>query len=805
MFRLEREGESFEIHDVLPLLPLRDVVVFPYMIIPLLVGRPRSISALEAAMAQDRIIMVAAQKWVDVGDPGSKDIYRVGTVSRVLQFLRLPDGTVRVLIEGLARVRVLRYMRDRNPMRVRIGDLRCEQTVTPQIEALVRSVRAQFEEYIRLSRRIPDEVLISVNNIEDPLRLGHAISAHLACRVEVKQRVLEATTLRAQFEILARALEQELEIARIERRIDDEVRSQVQKNQKEFYLQEQLKAIRKELGEQGVDAVENEELLERVEKAGMPKEVKAKAEKEIDRLQKMTPLSPEAAVVRNYVEWLVCLPWKKKTRDNLNLDRVAKILDEDHYGLTNVKERILEYLAVLRLVGSMKSPIFCFVGPPGVGKTSLGRSIARAMGRKFVRMSLGGIRDEAEIRGHRRTYIGSMPGKIIQSIKRAGTKNPLFLLDEIDKMSSDFRGDPAAALLEVLDPEQNSAFNDHYLDVDFDLSDVLFVTTGNVLHTVPPALQDRMEVIRIPGYLRPEKVKIAEEFLIPKQLKTHGLSPKKVIFTRPALELVIDRYTREAGVRNLERQICSILRKVAKRMAEEGKGRVFRVRAGNVHTFLGVPQYSKRETWLKDRVGAASGLAWTEFGGDVMTVEATSLPGTGEIMLTGQLGEVMQESAHAALSYTRSRSAALGLESGFFEKVDIHVHVPEGAIPKDGPSAGVAVAAALVSALTKIPISREVALTGEITLGGDILAIGGLNEKIVAAKRAGFRVVLVPRENEKDLKELPKGAREGLEIRLVENMDQVLAAALKAPRKSFRVGDESLEAGKPDAGPPVTH
>jgi len=804
MFRLEREGESFEIQDVLPLLPLRDIVVFPYMIIPLLVGRTRSIAALESAMSQDRIILVAAQKRADVGDPRAKDIFRVGTVARILQFLRLPDGTVRVLVEGLARVRIVRYGRDKNPMRVRIGETKMMETVSPQIEALLRSVRAQFEEYVRLSRRIPDEVLISVNNIEEPVRLGHAISAHLASRVEIKQKALEAPTLSDQFRILAGALEQELEIARIERQIDDEVRSQVQKNQKEFYLQEQLKAIRKELGEQGSDLAETDELTEGVEKSGMPPEVRVKAEKEIERLQKMTPLSPEAAVVRNYVEWLTALPWKKKTRDNLDIRRVEKILDEDHYGLTTVKERIVEYLAVLRLVGRMKSPIFCFVGPPGVGKTSLGRSIARAMGRKFVRMSLGGVRDEAEIRGHRRTYIGSMPGKIMQSLKRAGTKNPVFLLDEIDKMSSDFRGDPAAALLEVLDPEQNGAFNDHYLDVDFDLSDVLFVTTGNVLHTVPPALQDRMEVIRLPGYLRHEKVRIAQDFLIPKQLKAHGLSSGNVNFTRPGIETVIDRYTREAGVRNLERRICAILRKVAKKISTRGKGYRVRIGSSNVHRFLGVPQYTKREVWSHDRIGAASGLAWTEFGGDVMTVEATAVPGSGELILTGQLGEVMQESAQAALSYTRTRATSLGLEAGFFDKVDVHIHVSEGAISKDGPSAGVAIGAAVISALTRIPVSREVALTGEITLAGDVLPIGGLNEKIVAAQRAGFKIVLIPKENEKDLSELPKGARDGLEIRLVSTMDDVVSSALQPVRKPFRTRDRSVS-NDMDPGPAVAH
>jgi ATP-dependent Lon protease len=804
MFRLEREGESFEVRDVLPLLPLRDIVVFPYMIVPLLVGRPRSVAALEAAMAQDRILLVAAQRRADIADPGAKDIHRVGTVARILQFLRLPDGTVRVLVEGLARVRIVGYGRDRNPMRARVGEITADETMTPEVEALVRSVRAQFEEYVRLSRRIPDEVLISVNNIEDPLRLAHAIAAHLASKVDVKQRALEAQAVVEQYQVLAQALEQELEIVRIERRIDDEVRSQVQKNQKEFYLQEQLKAIRKELGEQASDLAETDELTERVRKSGMPRDVEEKAEKEIERLQKMTPLSPEAAVVRNYVEWLASLPWKKRTRDNLDIARVERILDEDHFGLKNVKERIVEYLAVLQRVGRAKSPIFCFVGPPGVGKTSLGRSIARALGRKFVRVSLGGVRDEAEIRGHRRTYIGSMPGKIIQGIKRAGTKNPVFLLDEVDKMSSDFRGDPASALLEVLDPEQNCAFNDHFLDVDFDLSEVLFITTGNVLHTMPPALVDRMEVIRLPGYLRHEKVRIAQEFLIPKQLKAHGLTPKGIEFTRPGIETILDRYTREAGVRNLEREICSILRKVAKKMAVgKKKGRVV-IRASNVHLFLGVPQYSKREIWRNDRVGAASGLAWTEFGGDVMTVEAVVVAGKGELLLTGMLGEVMQESAQAALSYTRTRASALGLEPGIFDHIDIHVHVPEGAIPKDGPSAGVAIASALVSALARVPVLREVALTGEITLGGDVLPVGGLNEKIVAAQRAGFRRVLVPKENEKDLRDLPKGAREGLEIRLVETMDEVLRWVLKSPQNVHRL-DEDLRPPGAEPGAPVAH
>jgi ATP-dependent Lon protease len=651
----------------------------------------------------------------------------------------------------------------------------------PEIEALMRHVLALFNEYVHLNRRIPDEVLTSAGNITDASSLAHTVAAHLIVKVPKKQRLLEVESTAERLKLLGETLTAELEIVKLERKIEGQVRSQVHKNQKEFYLNEQLKAIRKELGHQNEFANEIDELSTAVRKARMPREVMVKAMKELDRLSKMSFMSPEATVVRNYLDWMVSLPWHKATRDNDDISKVERILDEDHFGLRKVKERIVEYLAVLKLTRKNKGPILCFVGPPGVGKTSLGKSIARALGRRFVRVSLGGVRDEAEIRGHRRTYIGSLPGRIVQSLRRAGSRNPVFLLDEIDKLGNDFRGDPASALLEVLDPEQNHTFNDHYLEVDFDLSQVMFICTANSLYSIPPALVDRMEIIRLPGYLETEKVMIAKQFLVPKQVAAAGLEPHEVRIGIATLRAMVNRYTREAGVRNLEREIAGLCRKVAKKKASRLLKGSVTITPKNVHKFLGPTRFLDTEVERKSRVGVANGLAWTETGGDLLTIEVSILPGKGDLLLTGKLGDVMRESGQAALSYARSRAIQLGLDKWFYRDIDIHVHVPEGAMPKDGPSAGITMAAALVSALTQVPTKPDVAMTGEITLRGTVLAIGGLNEKAVAARRAGLKTLLIPRANEKDLSEIPEDVREDLEFILVENMDQVLEHALDRP------------------------
>jgi len=764
---------------VLPLLPLRDLVMFPHMVVPLLVGRKKSIEAVEHAVEGDRLILLATQKSAEIEEPNEDDIYRIGTIGEVLQILRQVDGSLKILVEGKARARIKQFLPSENFYLVEAEELGGSVERSVEIEALMRSIVDQFAQYIELSQRIPQEVLLSIRSIEDPGRLADMVAAHLAAKVEDKQRILEAIDPRERLERLNQLLAAEIEIAQLERKIQGEVRKQMEKTQKEYYLQEQLKAIQKELGRQDELYAEIEELKQKIEAAGMPKEVKEKALHEVGRLSKMMPTSPEATVVRNYLDWLINLPWSKKTRDNLNIKRARAILDEDHYDLEKVKERILEFLAVRKLVKKMRGPILCFVGPPGVGKTSLGKSIARALGREFVRMSLGGVRDEAEVRGHRRTYIGALPGRIIQGIRRAGTKNPVFLLDEVDKIGVDFRGDPAAALLEVLDPEQNHAFNDHYLEVDFDLSDVLFITTANVTDTIPPALLDRMEIIHLPGYTEEEKVKIAQQFLIPKQLKAHGLKEKQLKISEEALRTIVRHYTREAGVRNLERNIESICRKVARAIAEEKKKEPTIVTQRNIHKFLGPRKFRTTKAEEGNEVGVAFGLAWTEFGGEVLATEATVLKGKGNLMLTGKLGEVMQESAHAALSYVRSRARDLGIPEDFYEKVDIHVHVPEGAIPKDGPSAGITIATAIASALTKKPVRKDVAMTGEITLRGKILPVGGIKAKILAAHRAGIKTVLLPSENKADLEEIPKQIRKEMEFIFVDNVDKVLEIALQ--------------------------
>jgi ATP-dependent Lon protease len=777
---VKRGEETFEVEDNLALLPLRDVVLYPYVTSSLLVGRAASVSAVEEAVSGDRIVFVTAQKRPDISEPGADDLYRIGTVVRIVQLFRHPDGTLRVLVEGLGRARVKKFDWSDEHMKVEVEPVNEEAPPEKETEALARSMLNSFNDYVRLSRRIPDEVLLTINNTSDPTKLSYLVAANLQVRVSTKQQVLAAVDLEPRLNLLAKMLASELEIVKLERKIEGEVRSQVHRNQKEFYLNEQLKAIKKELGHQNEFSGELDELAEQIKKAKMPKPVHEKAMRELDRLGKMSFMSPEATVLRNYVDWLVALPWSKRSKDNLVMEDVERILDEDHYGLRKVKDRILEYLAVLKLSGKIKGPILCFVGPPGVGKTSLGRSIARALSREFIRVSLGGVRDEAEIRGHRRTYIGSLPGRIVQSIRRAGTKNPVFLLDEVDKLGMDYRGDPSAALLEALDPEQNSAFSDHYLEVDFDLSEVMFITTANVMHTIPPALRDRMEVIRLPGYLDFEKAAIAKQFLLPKQMEATGLKPSDVKMSDSALNKIITAYTREAGVRNLEREISGVCRKVAREKAKsKGKGRKCTgVTSANLHRYLGAPKFTDQVIPATDRVGMATGLAWTEAGGEVLTVEVSVLPGKGKLLLTGKLGEVMRESGQAALSYIRSNAVALGLEKDFYDKLDVHVHIPEGAIPKDGPSAGVAMAVALVSALTGVPSRKDVAMTGEITLRGKVLAVGGLNEKTVAALRAGLSTVLVPKANEKDLGELPETVKKNLKVLPTETMDGVLKRAL---------------------------
>jgi ATP-dependent Lon protease len=765
--------------ETFPVLPLRDIVIFPHMVTPLFVGRPRSIQALEWAMEHNKQVVLVTQRDPKTDDPLADEVYDVGTLGHVVQMLKLPDGTVKVLVEGKVRARLIDLDYTDECIFTTLQRLPDQESDSPEQEALLRSVNATFEIYANLSKKIPSEMVASIADVEEPGRFADTVIAHLTVQIADKQGILEEMDPLLRLEKLLALMEREVEILQIEKKIRNRVKSQMERSQKEYYLNEQMRAIQKELGDKDEFKQELRELEEKIEKARMSKEASDKATVELRKLKMMSPMSAEATVVRNYVDWLVSLPWKKGTKDQIDLIKAEEILEEDHYGLEKVKERILEYLAVQALVKKIKGPILCLVGPPGVGKTSLGRSVARAMGRKFIRVSLGGVRDEAEIRGHRRTYIGAMPGKVIQGLRKVGMRNPVFLLDEVDKMSTDFRGDPSSALLEVLDPEQNNTFSDHFLDVDYDLSSVMFIATANTLHAIPGPLRDRMEVIRIEGYTEEEKVHIAERYLLPKQLETHGLKSDQVKFSDAALLEVVRRYTREAGVRNLEREIANVFRKIAREVVKADQlGKRFQVGVPQIRKYLGVQRYSFGVREEEHRIGLVNGLAWTEVGGELLNVEVTIVPGQGKLTVTGKLGEVMRESAHAALTYVRSRWTTLGLEKDFYSSIDIHIHVPEGAIPKDGPSAGITMATALASALTGLAVDQDLAMTGEITLRGRILAIGGLKEKLLAAKRAGIHRVLIPKENEKNLEEVPATILKSLTVIPVAHMDEVLTEAI---------------------------
>ena len=762
---------------VLPVLTLRGQVIYPSMMIPLFVGREKSVRALKEAAEKDRQILLVTQSNVDADDPEPDDLYRVGTLCQAMQLLNLPDGTIRVVVQGFERMRVLRYVHT-DPYCLAEAEVVPEpEEHSLETEALMRIALARFEKCINLGKSIPPEALDTAKTVEGPGRLADLIASYLSLRTEIKQEVLEIFDPKPRLERMLVELGHEIEILEIEKKINARVKKELEDTQKEFYLRERLKAIQQELGERDERMMEFDELRKGIAEAAMPKEVEEKALKELDRLEKMPAASPEVVVVRTYLDWLLAMPWSKRTEERLDINEAEQVLHEDHYGLKKVKERILEYLAVRKLNPEMKGPILCFVGPPGVGKTSMGKSIARATGRKFVRISLGGVRDEGEIRGHRRTYVGALPGRIIQGMKNAGFRNCVFLMDEVDKIGIDFRGDPAAALLEVLDPEQNSYFSDHYLEVPFDLSEVMFITTGNLLDPVPPALKDRMEVIEFPGYIEEEKLKIAQLFLVPKQLREHGLDSRAVVFTEQGLRSLIRNYTREAGVRNLEREVATICRKVAKNVAQ-GVAKRARITPGTLHRYLGGLRFRYGVAEQQDEVGVATGLGWTETGGDILQIEVTLMKGRGNLTLTGHLGDVMQESAKAAFSYARSRASELGIEQDFYRCTDVHVHVPAGQIPKDGPSAGITMGTALVSALTRQPVRKDVAMTGEITLRGRVLPVGGIKEKVLAAHRAGIKRVVLPRENEKDLEEIPANVREELEFHLVDDMHQVLAQAL---------------------------
>ncbi len=763
----------------LPLIPLRGLSVFPYMVLHFDVGREKSINALEEAMVNDQMIFLTTQKEAETDIPTEEDFYSVGTISKIKQMLKLPGDAIRVLVEGISRAKIIELTQEEPFFKAKLEEdnYAGETEIDKEMEALMRTVMDAFESYISVSNRISPEVLISVSSIEEPGRLADVIASHMILKIEQKQEILEAFDPKDRLEVLYKILLREIEILEIEKEINVRVKKQINKLQKEYYLKEQLKAIQEELGEEGGVQDEAEEYRDKIKKAKMPKKVEEKVEKEIDRLFRLAPGSAESGVIRTYVDWILDLPWNKQTKDRLDVKQAKVILDEDHYGLKSVKERILEYLAIRQLAQNMKGPILCLVGPPGVGKTSIAKSIARSLNRNFVRMSLGGVRDEAEIRGHRRTYVGAIPGRIIASIKEGGSKNPVFLFDEIDKLSHDFRGDPASALLEVLDPEQNKEFTDHYLEVPFDLSKVMFIMTANSLGTVPRPLLDRMEVIEISGYTEEEKLQIGQRYLVSKQIKEHGLKPENLQISEQVLRDVINYYTRESGVRNLERQIATLCRKTAKRIVED-KLKLVRIHPKNLSQYLGIPKFRYEKAHEDHEVGIATGLAWTRVGGDTLSIEVTTMKGNGKLVLTGQLGDVMKESARAGISYIRSKMEALNITEDFYQALDIHIHIPEGAIPKDGPSAGITMATAVISALTGLPVNKNVAMTGEITLRGRVLPIGGLKEKVLAANRAGITKILIPIENKRDAEEIPDNVKRKLELVFVSNMDEVLQHAL---------------------------
>ena len=783
----EKVDKEVQIPDSLPVLPVRDIVVFPYMIIPLFVGREVSIKAIDQALSTNRMILLLTQKDLSIENPSVDDLYSVGTVGMIMRMLKLPDGRVKILVQGLSKARVTTFSQTENFFSADIQKIEEVKPASLSIEeeAQIRTVKEQLDKAVSYGKTILPDIMVVIENLDDPGRLADLVASNLGLKAEQAQEILEVIDPILRLKRVSEILGREIELLMVQQKIQSEARGEIDKTQREYFLREQLKAIQKELGDIDERAEEAKEFRKKIEAAKMPEKVEKEAEKQLKRLEKMHPDSAEAATIRTYLDWLVELPWSKGTKDNLDIKTAQKVLDEDHYDLEKVKERILEYLSVRKIKEKMKGPIICFIGPPGVGKTSLGRSIARALGREFVRLSLGGVRDEAEIRGHRRTYVGALPGRIIQGIKQAGTNNPVFMLDEVDKIGMDFRGDPSSALLEVLDPEQNFSFTDHYLAVPFDLTNVMFITTGNLADTIPGPLKDRMEIIYLSGYTSEEKQGIARKYLLPKQLEEHGLTGKILEIGDPALMLLISQYTREAGVRNLEREIANLCRKVAKQIAE-GKQKKFKITTKNLDTFLGAPKFLPEEEMATDEVGVSTGLAWTEAGGDIIYIEATTMMGKGNLTLTGQLGDVMKESAQAALSYVRSRAGALGIEEETFSKTDIHVHVPAGAIPKDGPSAGITIATALASVLTGRPVNKNVAMTGEVTLRGRVLPIGGLKEKTLAAKRLGIRKVIIPRRNRKDLEEIPQYIKKGMEFVYADTMDQVLKVALKTDGKPKR-------------------
>ncbi|MFZ0705767.1 MAG: endopeptidase La [Candidatus Korobacteraceae bacterium] len=772
------QREKFETKK-LPMMPIRDVVIFPHMMTPFVVGRESSVRALEEALASDKKIFLATQHDASIDEPKANEIYQVGTIVNIVQSLKLPDGNIKVLVEGLERGKILQVVDTDGYFEATVRTAKYGAEMTPQVEAAMQRVTGLFEQYVKLCQSLNYETMIAAVRNDDPAKLTDTIAANLQLSIEEKQELLEIFDPAERLNRIADVLDVEIEKLNMDRTIQSRVKRQMERAQKEYYLNEKIKAIQKELGRG--EKSEFDELKKKIDAAGMPREVHEKALQELKKLEAMPPMSAESTVSRNYLDWLLAVPWKKRSKEIRNIDLAEKVLNEDHYGLEKIKERILEFLAVRQLVKNPKGSILCFVGPPGVGKTSLGMSIAKATGRKFVRMSLGGVRDEAEVRGHRRTYIGALPGQIIQMMKKAGTKNPVFMLDEVDKMSMDFRGDPSAALLEVLDPEQNFMFVDHYLDVEYDLSQVFFIATANVLHTVPPALQDRMEVLRLHGYTEPEKVEIAKQYLVRKQRQQTGLTEDNILFTDDALQVIIRSYTREAGVRNLEREIGNICRKVARKVVKEGEKYKITLTAENVNEFLGVTKFRDMAANERSEVGLVTGLAWTEVGGSILVTEVATVDGKGKLTLTGKLGDVMQESAQAAMSYVRSRAYRLGLPRDFYRNLDIHVHVPEGAIPKDGPSAGITIATAISSALSRIPVRRDIAMTGEITLRGKVLPIGGLKEKLLAAHRAGIMEVILPADNEKDVAEVPENLRSAMKLHFVNTMDEVLARALERP------------------------